>query len=728
MYFSKLSLNFMSLKEKLGGLTKNLEEQKKTQKQSEEDERLAPVRANIKELQKSLKGLDLIKNSLDFKETDKPEDHVGMKDYAEKTDKNIKSKSGEIDSLILENKEALNNLGIEDRNQLSSHPEFAEEKEVIEYKKSLDQGEGLKMSDTKLKNRLTKLGVEFDIENFSYELASESLSKKIEEVNDDIRQEKLKTPEGREEIINNLAKEFEKSTGKMELNTINIYDKNSDPGGFNRDKPDYSYRFETDRSGFSVNFKDEKAKVTDWWSLTLLPDNFKNTEDKYGEEITHEALEKAYQNKVHDNFSKWDENSDKAVSLREQIKAVSPKERRAAQIKLDEFTEKQNELLQALREKSEELKGKGIDFSPDYASGFGGKYKEIIDLDSRGSINYISESLNKNDFPPQHDFIKLQEATDKRIKQVDKFIEVIKNINDKEDVENLLENRDSDIYISKFHKDTLHANFREDIQFELKGNNNFGAVSKLKEKCKTYQQAEDYLDKIIEKNAEGESRVSEAMIATVKAYLKLRELESEIKQEKIGERINDLERKIERIADDKRAATKVMGEIESLQSKLSSDPKLSEESLVLSNSYLVVPSIKKEYDDLRENKPLKQKEWENKKGERERFETTKPGLFGKEKWQAKLTKLKDEEATAETEYRSLEKINLDSLYLEAYHFVGFDQYSTVGKMVKEFKSQGKSSEVFNDLKMSLTTVIDSAVSPKIMADYVEYKTLVEKIG
>jgi|GEM_PF-2190543 hypothetical protein len=715
----------MSLREKLGGLSQKLEIEKKEKEQFEKNKQLAPIRANIKKLESSRRALDLVKGSLDFKETNKPENHIGMKDYAEKTDEKIKSKSGEIDALILENKEALNTLGIEDRDQLSGHPEFAEESEVVDYKGAVKQGEELKISDAKLKERLTKLGVEFEAENFSYETASQAVGKKIAEIDKELTQERLKTPEGREKTIESLAEELEKSTGKMELNSISGPRDKSMDRGYEKDQPDYSYGFGTDRRNFSVNFTDEKAKVTDWYNLKLIPGNFKDIEAVYGEEIAREALEKAYQNKVHDNFSRWDEHTDQAVSLKEQIKAVSPEERRAAQNKLDEFTKKQDEASRVLQEKSEELKAKGIDFNP--RSARGDQYTDITGFDLHGTIEYVSESLYKNDFPSQYDFIKVREKIDVRIEKIDKFIEIIQNIKNKEDVNNLLENQNSDIYISNIYHNLVESDYRKDVRFKLEGNNN-GSVRKLTDQCKTYRQAEDYLNEIIEKDAVGENKVSEAIINTVKAHLKMIELESEIKNEGIGEHIYNLEDKIKEISNGKELATEIMGEIEALQSQLSSDPKIAEEDLVLEKRYLIIPSIKKEYDDLRENKPLKEQEWQNKKREREKHEETPPKLFGKEKWRTRLNELEKEEEAARNETETLYKKDQDALYHKAYHFIESDQYTPIGKMVGRYEAQGKISEIFKGLKAELTKVIDATLPPKILQDYAEYKALVEKIN
>lgn len=735
----------MSLKEKLSSLSKNLEEENSKEEKLKADKQLEPVRANIKTLEAIRWDLDLLKGSLDFKASDKSEESALMQDYAKQTSKKIEMSTNELDSLISENKEALMKLGVENREQLAVHPEFANDEEVINYKGSLDQGEGLKMSDAKLKERLTNLGVEFNIENFSYESASQAIEKKIANIDGELIQERLKTPEGREMTINSLAEEFKKNTGKMELNSSSVGDKLTEPvygklaDRYYNNKSDSSYDFGTERDNFRINFKDEKASVNNWSRLKLIPDNFEDTEVTYGKDITQQALEKTYKDKVHNSFVQWDERGDKAISLKEQIKAVSPEENNKAREKMHEAIKKLNEILLLLQKKSDELKEKGIELNPEYYHGYG-PYKEIICLnDSVSAAKYINENLNDN-FPPHYDATKLQEASSKLIGWTEKFAEVINNLETKEDVDNFLLHKKNlgATFNKKSEKEesvgeSFHGHFlscqleTQKYEFELKGNK-YGAVSKLIDKCKTYQQAEDYLNKIIDQNVAGEKRVSETIIDTIKAHLKLRELETEIKQEKIGERIYDLERKIEKIAVDKEGAIKAMGKIESLQSELSREPELSKENLILSDSHLIIPSIKKEYDDLRENKPLKQKEWENKKTERERQEETKPGLFGKEKWQKKLDLLKGEEASAEIEYRALDKQDQNSLYYKAYRLIDSDSYTTIGKIVQSHKAQGNASEIFNSLREELTKVIDTTLPPKILQDYAEYKALVEKIG
>lgn len=293
----------MSLKEKLNNLSQNLETKKVKEKEIEQDELLKPTREKIKNLESQLRDLDLIKNSLDFQGDKK--DVLGMKDYAEETKQKVESKSQELDDLVSKNEEALKELEIENKEQLVSHSEFTEEPEVLEYHQALEQEGGLKMSDEKLQERLVNLGVEVDTENFSYESASKAIEKKISDINEELIAEKLKIPEGKEELIGNLANEFEKNTEKVGLREKNSYN---------------MYFFEMNQREFYINYQDEKVKVSGRRNLKLIPKNYEVSEKLYGEEVAQEALKKTYQNKIEQAFIKFDERVGQVSPLKEKDK------------------------------------------------------------------------------------------------------------------------------------------------------------------------------------------------------------------------------------------------------------------------------------------------------------------------------------------------------------------------------------------------------------------------
>ncbi len=199
----------MSLQEKLSKISQNLQETKAEAEKKAQEKELEPIRARIKELENQKNQLDLVKGSLELK-SDK-DTGKGMKEYSKETEEQVKKESTRLDTLTEKNKEALQTMGVENQDQLIDNPEFAEETEVVSYKKAKEQGEGLKMSDASLQEKLKTLGVNIDAESFSYDSAERALTEKLQSVEGELLQEKLKTPEGKEEAIEMLSKNLEKN-------------------------------------------------------------------------------------------------------------------------------------------------------------------------------------------------------------------------------------------------------------------------------------------------------------------------------------------------------------------------------------------------------------------------------------------------------------------------------------------------------------------------------------
>jgi hypothetical protein len=716
----------MSLKEKLGGLTQKLETEKKEKKQTEQDEQLKPVRANIKELEKNIKSLDLIKNSLDFKELNRPDEHIGMKDYAERTGKKVKSKSEEIDTLILGNKEALDTLGIEDRDQLSVHPEFAEEPEVIEYKKATKQGEELKMSDTKLKERLTKLGIEIDSENFSYESASEAVGEKLENINKELTQEKLKTPEGREEIINNLANKFEKNIGRLELNSISGPRDKSIDRGYEKDQPDYSYGFGMDRDDFNINFKGKKTEVTNWSNLRLIPDNFKDMKATLGDEIAREALEKAYQNKVDDAFMAPGAPLGEAIKLRAFVESFGPEKRQLAEKSLETFDGKKEELLKLLRAKSKELKSKGIEFDPEYASGYGSKYKDLFQFgkQSYGSKiedakSIISTFYSRGDYNsklfPDYDFTKLVDIAERRIGELNEAINIVNGIVDKESANKFLGDDGPsvvpDIYhercpLGKFHKQFLHNDFQEIAEFKSPKNISYNEKEKLSSSFKSYKEAVQYLDKEIAVAEDAKKRVAEKISEAVEYLIIRSDLEKQY-----GSYVDSHYRDIlDSIEGSKKYARKSIESIVELQARLPQEEPLrlsgTRESRGMNDTVasVSVPSKIKEYELLSQNKENAEKELKGKDSELEEEKNAEPWL-GKGNWRKKIKELEEEIEKGKKEIQRL-KDEYDKAVKDAYYYLEVKGGSEVRDIIYDYSAAGKASEIFEKLKEKLMEFVD----------------------
>ena len=216
----------MSLHERLAKISENLKKNKEEEEKARLKDQLAPIRDLVKELEDKRRQLDVIKGSLESNPSvmqgrDKNYKTVHMKDYAEITTKTASETTDQSDSLMDKHKEALEVLGVENRDQLVDHQELADEPEIVNYKKAQSQLENLTTDDKALEERLKSLGVDMKTEDFSYDVAEKALAEKIKAIDTELLNENLKTPEGKQEAINELTENFGGSLDTMHFSLQN---------------------------------------------------------------------------------------------------------------------------------------------------------------------------------------------------------------------------------------------------------------------------------------------------------------------------------------------------------------------------------------------------------------------------------------------------------------------------------------------------------------------------
>lgn len=465
----------MALKDKLERLTQKIKVEGQKKEEKERNEELSPLRTAIKKLEKEKLDLEMIKNSLDFKKENSA-DGLGMKEYADLTAKEAEASQKELEEISQGNEAALELIGVETVDDLAARPEFSEDEEVVIYKKAKKQETELNLSDAKLKSRLESLGIKMEDKDFSYEAASDEIDRRLEALEAELIEHKLKTPEGKEEIIDNLSKEFAKET--KDIFWTGNYDNENNPSENSYYK--VSFREITERGsvgqeGFTVDFLDNgKTKATYGSSLRLTPKNFGNQVEKYGLEIASDALKDSYEKKLEKALTDPEAPLGKAKRLRTAIEAVSPEKRQEAEESLQSFIQKKEELLNLLQLKSEELKASGIDFNPTTAQRYGLSYKEVFAF-GRGNVDMENEQellqkiSKQNDLFPgrgAYDFDKLSAAAKKRQSELEEAILVVKNISTKEEADDFLGHvRGASKSVSSFHKQALNNDY-EAIMFE----------------------------------------------------------------------------------------------------------------------------------------------------------------------------------------------------------------------------------------------------------------------
>lgn len=281
----------MSLENKLSQISNQIRENKENESKKLQEENLEPIRLNIKELEKTKFQLELILDSLKLKSG--KDSGIGMREYSTKTENEFKEENIRLDKLIDKNQETLKTIGVENKDQLLENSDFSGDEEIISYKKSKGQKENLELSDSVLKERLLSLGMTINQENFSYDLAEKMLQEKIEQVNKELALEKAKTPEGKEELKEELLQYFNKEIPSFSFSkakNFDHYNKNYvlDLGRYNRIEFDENRIIKGDTPGsFSTG---------EWEKI----------EEKYPYDVIREAMEEAFEKKVGSSSYSYD--------------------------------------------------------------------------------------------------------------------------------------------------------------------------------------------------------------------------------------------------------------------------------------------------------------------------------------------------------------------------------------------------------------------------------------
>lgn len=729
----------MALRDKLGKLSEEIKTEKQIAKENEQNENLKPVRATIKKLEKDKLDLEMIKNSLDFKKQD-ANDGLGMKEYSQLASTGKEKARGQLEAIAEENKEALEKLDIKNIDQLADNPEFAEEEEVVSYKKALEQEAGVVLSDTKLKNRLAKLGIEIGDENFSYESASQEIGKRLEDLEKELTTEKLKTPEGKEEVTSRLAEEFSENTENIFWEGSFMVDKEAQRRSGQEISGNSRYDFLLSQARsypgkkFGLEFIDDnKAKIDNYYQLPILPKNFSEQVDKYGLEMTGDALKETYAKKVDMAFSGPNSPLGQPLKMRAALETVSPEKRQNAEELLNSFENKKVELFNILEAKSKELADKGIGFSPTYASNYGGEYKEIFKFSGESRLNkgigHFGGDLNgdiinalRSGKPvfPEFDLDKLTVLAERRISELDRVIEVIKNINDQKGVDTFLEDRKSPGYIGNFHKQTLDV-YSEDIKYKNPENISYQEISVLTSRASNWQEAAAYLDKEIIQAEELKKKTHEKMDELVDYNVMMYKLSSKNKSRYSLEgranydqyRLRELSDYINGVRNENEAASNMMAEIAGLKAKLNP-----EEEVRVHGITIEVEEKTKEYKRLSEEMDKKEKEIKDKEFDLQKEKNSEPWL-GKDKWRARVSNLEDD-----VKRLGQEKIKLQDSYnknvQEAFHYLNKEKMpwgSQTKEIIENHQASGGVNEVFTELENKLMAMVDKKVPEEIQKDF-----------
>lgn len=570
----------MALNEKLKNLSKDFEEKKKEAQKIEQDEQLKSTRARIKELEKIIGKLDVIKGSLGLKSNPTERIGKGMKEISAEIGEEVVKETATIESSFNQNAEALKSVGITNVEQLVESSEFADESEIVTFKNAREKAKALKLSDKALQNRLETLEVPFDVENFSYESAERAVVEKKKLFEEELIQEKMKTPEGKEEIISLLAESLAPHTASVAL-----------------ESPKYG---EEDYVPQEVKIGSEKRErlvaegvIMHLDDAHLVPPELNGVQEKFGKEIACAVLEKVYIDKVEAVFAKLDsEFTFTNILLGDLENRISPEQWGKARKAFEDFNKKAHNVREALTKKSEELKEKGIDFSSRGPSGFGGAWEDYLKPFEYDSVTQeVKKSLDLFTFPPILDYEKITTLMSEQKKLVEDFEEKLSLVDTEDDVKKfygrsektIIGNFQKDLYDLGYGRTQISETYHQgtDLRFVFSvgytreqelasrgiGKRRVNAIDALKDK--DYEAALIYLKDKKSKEEEFKTRVMEAVMAGVALQDLQRELVSESKKEKFSGRkdLGSIKETIAQIEKDKEQAKNYLSALVAFEAK-----------------------------------------------------------------------------------------------------------------------------------------------------------------
>lgn len=271
----------MSLKEKLPILSQELANAKEQKRIQAQDKELEPVRSKIKELESQKFKINNVIGALELNESHGT--GMGIKEHSEATKQHVEKHTDVIVDLLNkeEHQEYIKEHKLDTHEKLVEHFKDDEDAtEVHDYLGAKKNEKGLEMSDNALRERLKTLGINIGAENFTYELAENLLKEKLKPIEDELIQEKLKTPEGKIEIIDSVAKEL--------ADNVSIYISNNKK----EDKPEFEFAH-----GYSFNGTKENKP--------FLPKNIEDLKSKYGDDLGQSAIKKSYEIKIEQVSKKY---------------------------------------------------------------------------------------------------------------------------------------------------------------------------------------------------------------------------------------------------------------------------------------------------------------------------------------------------------------------------------------------------------------------------------------
>ncbi len=635
------------LKEKLGKLSAEHKIQKKTEEQKKEEERLAPIRAEIKDMEEQMHSLEVLRGSLAFKSDKEQGKGIGMEEYASETTDKLKKQETEIENVFYENKEALKEkVGITSKEELIARPEFDEEEEVKAYKSAEKDVKELELTDRQLENRLKKFGIETAEGKLDYAALAEKVGKRIPEFQKELFHKKLETPEGKEEILDFFAKEIsEKIPGKrkIQVNTHSFENPRSiQLEGFGVSFNEGYSGYDKDEGVFYDISKKKCINKINYAKDQFVPNVVVSIAKEYGWEIAKEAQSRAIEEKIDVAFDNLSKNVVHLDQYEKDIEGWSPEKGSEAVRFLQEVIQKRDEIGERM-DKVQSEKGITLVFNwgSKYANGFVGHLG-----DEEQSLKAVQKALNE--FPPSVDYGKILEACKKQEDFLRFLEEKVASVKTQEDADREfggLSKREGykEVFKNKPEYSFRTEDFRRKASYEVTSNEE-RVFSQERGNIKNYDEAKEYVMQKKKYLREIEADVAKITLQEAEKQFLKAELVEECKDEKLktpyGKEVqdsSDVRFTIESAEKYEHSCNVIIKNADKFLKEIPEG-----HLVVLDGNDIIDATMREKWHEVADHQKALESDLKTARNAVSTHSGTKPGLFKKAEWEKKKTDLESE--------------------------------------------------------------------------------------
>ncbi|MEZ4180150.1 MAG: hypothetical protein R3B41_01350 [Candidatus Doudnabacteria bacterium] len=698
------------MEEKLAKLQAEQAEADKQQVEQERVEELVPIRETIKQLEKQRYDLEIILGSLNL-ETDKDVVYT-MKDLPDQVEKNLSDASEKLQGLFDKYEDQLKSLGIQNVEGMVESGKLDEYTEIDLYKKAAEQAEHLNFDNELFQRKLKNLGITVAAGKDSYEQVEHLLAERITELDTELIKNKLLTPEGRVDLTNELAEKIKTQLPKTKI--LSPY-RGYQPVGV-----------EVEDSGYGthpgkIDFNERRTEYRGWEDNELVPDHLSNLKDVYDEAVFADAVKKVYSDNLDSEFSKFDREHANSEGWLKKLEENDSRSRNLARDSYRNFIDNTDSFKEQAEQEIDRLAGIDKDtmakFKSDYYMVTGSLAELTEHKDTASKIDTSLRPDNQDEFPPQWDWNKLNQAIQVRTETNEQFIEAVKGLQTKEDLERFFdyENKDQSIdTLSSFSTRAFEEKKFPSSSWDKKYSLVFRPPEMDEQTYKIFQSKYKHSLKEFIGDMEAvqkdllakKEQANQLLENAVDAHMVKSKLIAEMDKYSIGREPSDVDRYEQSLVSNKEQANDVLSQLSKIEVSYP------DQQIEITDRRVRILDIQSRWEkglgmaaDLRDEiKQLDQQIQTHK--------SNKPRLIGKSKWESELQDLEDQKNRKQ---RDLDLQSTANRELDQAReiLIKIGDYGKVNELFQNLREQGTPKEAFDHIKQRLDEIKEERVPQSV---------------